>query len=365
MPNPDISAVGDHFMVGLRPTTTLHSLDRALLADLRPAGIVLFKSNFQHDQPYAVWAETYGRLIADVRAAVGRGRLLIGIDHEGGRVCRMPPPITRFAYPARWADQAEAVGRAMGSELASLGVNLDFAPVLDIHSNPSNPVIGPRSFGTTAEAVSKAALVFMAALQSQGVLACGKHFPGHVDTDKDSHHELPVSRRDLDGLRQRELKPFVAAIQAGVPMIMTSHVMLPEIDPDAPATMSRRLIHDLLREELGFKGVIVSDDIGMHAVSRAFEEPSATVQLFGAGTDLMMVCAHWTDTERVRDFAQALMNGLREGKIAADWDAQSRHRIRDLLAHAQQNTVAPLSEDILASHRTAGALFHADTVETA
>jgi len=363
MSNPGISAVGDHFMVGLRPSTTLHPLDRALLGDLRPAGVVLFKSNFLQDQPYALWTEAYARLIADVRSAVGRDRLLIGIDHEGGRVCRTPPPITRFAYAARWAAQADSVGRAMGSELASLAVNLDFAPVLDIHSNPSNPVIGPRSFGTTAEGVSKAGLAFMAALQSQGVLACGKHFPGHGDTDKDSHHELPVLRRDLPGLRQRELKPFVAAIDAGIPMVMTSHLLLPEIDPGSPATMSRRIIHGLLREELGFKGVIVSDDIGMHAVSRLFEEPSATVRLFGAGTDLMMVCAHWTDTERCRGFAQALLTALEEGAIAADWDTQSRQRIRELLARAPQNAVAPLSEDVLASHRAAGALFQADTAE--
>jgi beta-N-acetylhexosaminidase len=363
MSKPDISAVGDHFIVGLRPSTTLHPLDRALLADLRPAGVILFKSNFLQDQPYPVWVEAYGRLIADVRSAVGRDRLLIGIDHEGGRVCRTPPPITRFAYAARWAAQADSVGRAMGSELASLGVNLDFAPVLDIHSNPGNPVIGARSFGTTAAAVSKAALAFMAALQSQGVLACGKHFPGHGDTDEDSHHELPVLRRDLAGLRQRELQPFVAAIQVGIPMIMTSHLLLPQIDAGSPATMSRRLIYELLREELRFEGVIVSDDIGMHAVSRLFEEPSATVRLFGAGTDLMMVCAHWTDTERCRGFAQALMMALKGGQIAPAWDTQSRQRIHELLARAPQNPVAPLSEELLRAHRTAGALFQADTAE--
>lgn len=363
MSKKDISAVGDHFVVGLRPTATLHPLDRALLADLRPAGVVLFKSNFLQDQPYAAWIETYTRLIAEVRSAIGRDRLLIGIDHEGGRVCRTPVPITRFAYAARWADQAGPVGHVMGSELASLGVNLDFAPVLDIHSNPANPVVGPRSFGSTAEAVSKAALAFMSALQSEGVLACGKHFPGHGDTDKDSHYELPVLRRDLAELRQRELRPFMAAIAAGVPMIMTSHLLVPQVDPGTPVTMSRRFVHDLLREELGFKGVIVSDDIGMHAVSRLFENPSATGQLFSAGTDLMMVCAHWTDTERCRGFADALMTASQEGEIAAEWDAQSRQRIQQLLARAPQNPVAPLSEEVLVSHRTAGPLFQADTGE--
>ena len=204
----DISQVGEHFLVGLRPSATLDPRDRALLSDLRPAGVVLFRSNFLHDAPYELWLVSHARLIADVRDAVGRERLLIAIDHEGGRVCRTPPPITRFSYAARWAGQAAAVGQAMGAELASLGVNVDFAPVLDIHSNPANPVIGPRSFGTTAEAVIPAGLQLMEALQAQGVIPCGKHFPGHGDTSQDSHRELPVLNLDLTALRERELKPL-------------------------------------------------------------------------------------------------------------------------------------------------------------
>src|SRR5262245_28882542 len=196
----DISLAGDHFLIGLRPTAQLHERDRALLAELRPAGVVLFKSNFLHDQPYERWLEVHRKLIADVRAAIGRDRIFIGIDHEGGRVCRTPAPITRFSYAAQWAAQAEAVAHAMGVELASLGVNLNFAPVLDIHSNPANPVIGPRALGTTSERVTAAALAFMEGMQAESVLACGKHFPGHGDTDKDSHHELPVLDQDLDAL---------------------------------------------------------------------------------------------------------------------------------------------------------------------
>src|SRR5580692_10375534 len=133
----DLASVGHHFMLGLRPTTTLDPLDRALLGDLKPAGVVFFKSNFPHDLPYAAWLESHAALIADIREATGRERLFIAIDHEGGRVCRTPPPITRYAYAARWAGQAARVGRAMGRELASLGVNLNFAPVLDIHTNPA------------------------------------------------------------------------------------------------------------------------------------------------------------------------------------------------------------------------------------
>ncbi len=363
MSKPDISSVGDHFLIGLRPSVRLHERDRALLADLRPAGVILFKSNFQHDQPYEPWLETHRKLIADVREAVGRDRIFIGIDHEGGRVCRTPAPITRFSYAARWAAQASAVGHAMGVELASLGVNLNFAPVLDIHSNPANPVIGARSFGSSSEQVVASALAFMTAMQAGKVLACGKHFPGHGDTDTDSHRELPVLNQDLDGLRARELKPFRAAIEAGIPMIMTSHLLLPKLDPTEPVTLSRTFGQDILRGELGFNGVVVSDDIGMRAVSRMFDDPTAAVRLLLAGTDLMMVCAYWTDTDRCRGFAEAMISAQQQGVISANATAQSRERVHSLLRRASQNPVTALSADVFERHKAAGALFTAETAE--
>jgi beta-N-acetylhexosaminidase len=363
MSKTPVSAVGDHFLIGLRPTVELHQRDRALLADLRPAGVVLFKSNFLHEHPYDEWLRAHSKLIADVREIIGRERLFIGIDHEGGRVCRTPAPVTRFSYATRWAGQAEAVGRAMGIELASLGVNLNFAPVLDIHSNPANPVIGARAFGTTSEQVTAAALAFMRAMQAQKVLACGKHFPGHGDTDTDSHRELPVLHRDLEGLRARELKPFRAAIEAGIPMIMTSHLLLPQLDPLEPVTLSRKFGQEILRGELGFRGVIVSDDIGMHAVSRMFDDPTAAVRLLLASTDLMMVCSYWTDTDRCRDFAEAVISAQESGVIPPRMAAQSRERVHSLLMRAPQNAVAPLSDEVFQRHRTAGALFAAETAE--
>jgi beta-N-acetylhexosaminidase len=363
MSSLDISQAGHHFLVGLRPTVHLDARDRALLEDLRPAGVILFKSNFIQDQPYERWLDAYRRLIADVRAAVGRERILIGIDHEGGRVCRTPAPITRFAYAERWAANAGAVGRAMGVELSSLGVNLNFAPVLDIHSNPANPVIGARSFGSSSEQVTAAALDFIAAQQSAGVLACGKHFPGHGDTATDSHHELPVLARDLEGLRSRELKPFVAAIGAGIPMIMTSHLLLPRLDPVEPVTLSRWFGRQLLREELGFRGVVVSDDIGMHAVSRMFDDPTAAARLLLAGTDLMMVCAYWTDTDRCRGFAEAMITAQQRGVIPAELESQSRERVESLLMRAHQNEVRLLAAEVFEAHRQVAPLFGAETAE--
>ena len=358
----DLSAAGDHFLIGLRPTARLAEADRALLTDLRPAGVILFKSNFVHDRPYAQWLEVHARLIEDVRAAVGRERLLLAIDHEGGRVCRTPSPVTRFSYAARWASEAAAVGRAMGVELASLGLNLDFAPVLDIHSNPANPVIGARAFASDGAAVTRAALAFMQGLEGAGVLACGKHFPGHGDTDTDSHRELPVLQQDLPALRARELGPFQAAIRAGIPMLMTAHILLPRIDPGDPVTLSRTF-GTLLRDELGFDGVVVSDDIGMHAVSRLFEDPQQAVRLLQAGTDLMMVCAHWTDTERSRGFARAMLAARAQGQIDEEAEARSRERIRRLLERAKQPGVQALPMSVFEEHARSAALFAEQTVE--
>jgi beta-N-acetylhexosaminidase len=250
----------------------------------------------------------------------------------------------------------------MGRELAALGFNLNFAPVLDIHSNPANPVIGLRAFGTDGKSVAAAALAFAAAMQAEGVLACGKHFPGHGDTDTDSHRELPVLRLNLAALRARELQPFAAAIRAGLPMLMTAHVLLPEIDPHDPVTLSKSF-GGLLRHELGYDGVVVSDDIGMHAVSKRFDDPRQAVRLLQAETDLMMVCAHWTDTERARGFARAIIEAGARGELEPGTEARSRARIDRLLQRAAQNEVIALAPEVFAEHAAAAPLFEAATVE--
>ena len=358
-----IDAVGDHFLVGLRPTPELHDLDRALLRDLRPAGVILYKSNFRHDLPYAAWLESHARLISEIRAATGRSRMFIAIDHEGGRVCRTPPPLTRFSYAARWAKDAAEVGRAMGRELSSLGVNLNFAPVLDIDTNPDNPVIGERAFGRTAEAVIAAALPFMHAMEAENVVACGKHFPGHGDTSVDSHLGLPSQGLGVEALRARELRPFAAAIEAKIAMIMTSHILFPNIDADAPVTLSRRFATQILRDELGFDGVAVSDDIGMGAMKGVFDAADAAADFIAAGCDMLMVCAHFTDSDRARGFAGAIVRAIEAGRLDASLLARSRARIEALLERTPMNEVELLPESVLSAHSAAGALFAAPTVE--
>ncbi len=363
MSEADLASVGQHFMLGLRPTTTLDARDKRLLSDLRPAGVILYKSNFRHDLPYPEWLASHADLIAAVREATGREKLFIAIDHEGARVCRTPPPITRYAHARSWGDHAGQVGAAMGVELASLGVNVNFAPVLDVDSNPQNPVIAARSFGQTPETVIAKAGPFIEQMEANGVRACGKHFPGHGDTQVDSHHELPIIDATLDALRSRELKPFAAAIENGIGMIMTSHILFKALDDALPATLSRRINHELLRRELGFEGVIVSDDVGMRAVSSMFENADTAVRFMSAGNDMLMICPHWTDTERARTLARSIIDGRRTGALDHRLLARAHERIDIMLAATPQNDVHPLSDDVFRRHAQIGPLFSGETVE--
>jgi beta-N-acetylhexosaminidase len=340
-----LAVLGEHFLIGLRPTPDLHPDDRRLLETLRPAGVIAFRGNFDAEAPYEQWRARFAQLVADARAAIGRERALVCIDHEGGTVLRPPAPITPFAFARQWADRAGAVGAAMAAELASLGINLDFAPVVDIDSNPANPVIGPRAFGATADEVIAAALPFIEGLQRGGVLACAKHFPGHGDTAVDSHHGLPTLDLDRAQLHARELRPF-AAVAPHVHLVMTAHILFPRIDPDVPATMSRTLVTDVLRGELGYRGAVVTDDIGMRAVSAMFDAPGAAARVLASGTDLIMVCSHWSSTDR----AYALAEDLARAQLPAELLAASGARIHALLAAAPPHTPHALPPERFAAH---------------
>jgi beta-N-acetylhexosaminidase len=181
------------------------------------------------------------------------------------------------------------VGRALGGELAALGIGWDFAPVLDVHTNPRNPVIGNRAFGSKVETVTDHALAFWRGLHDAGLLGCGKHYPGHGDTQADSHLELPRVEHGDGRLRAVELAPFAAAARAGIEAIMTAHVLYPAWDKGAPATLSRRIAHDILRDEIGFVGLLVSDDLGMRAVADNYAVEDLVVESLLAGVDHFLV----------------------------------------------------------------------------
>jgi beta-N-acetylhexosaminidase len=268
------------------PGPRLDAATRRALGRLLPSGIILFRRNIEN-------LEQLGSLVTELHALPSRP--LVSIDHEGETVTRLGPPFTRFPVAAEVGrsndpDLAQAVGRAMGSELASAGIDIDFAPVLDVHSNPANPIIGKRAFATDPDRAGNLGVAFMRGLHAGGVLSCGKHFPGHGDTDRDSHSELPLVARNRAELEAVELKPFRAAVAAGVPMLMTAHVLYPALDPLRPATLSRPILHDLLRGEIGFRGVVVSDDLEMGAIRQHGAVPDAAVEALAAGVDWLLVC---------------------------------------------------------------------------
>ena len=223
----------------------------------------------------------------------------IAIDEEGGRVHRLPPPFTHFPAAAVLGktanpDLAFRVGRAVAHEIALLGINLNFAPVLDVGSNAANPIIGDRSFGETPERVAAMALAWGEGLSSGGVIPCGKHFPGHGNTDTDSHLDLPVVAKSLSELHKVELTPFIRACRSEMPALMTAHVRFPALDRELPATLSRRIVTGVLREELGFKGVVFSDDMEMKAIAGNFDFAEAGLLAVRAGIDMLLYCQDLT-----------------------------------------------------------------------
>ena len=349
--NPsDFQKVGQHFLIGLQKSVKLTDHDVRLLTTLRPAGIILFRDNFKHGAPYKEWLSWLRNLIESARDCVQRKSLLISIDHECGAVFRPPPPITNFGPAAKWTKKSAEVGTAVGIELRSLGINLNYAPVVDIHTNPANPVIGTRAFGTTCELVIESARNFLLSMEREGVIGCPKHFPGHGDTKIDSHYGLPILPSSLEELRRRELLPFAAMIKAGAKMIMSAHIFFPSIDALYPATMSPLFLTDLLRGELGFQGLITTDDIGMGAVSALFEKPGAAARTIQAGCDLIMMSAHWADTTRCIGLAQDLLDYLNDGTENHTLFRASQNRIDKLLSEAPAHSVVAFPDALFAAH---------------
>ena len=244
--------------------------------------------------------------------------LFLPTDQEGGRVARFgTTPFTRM--PSALAiggrgdtDLAYRAARATAKELAAVGVNWDFAPVADINSNPQNPVIGDRSFGARVEEVVPMVVAQTKGYQDGGVLACVKHFPGHGDTALDSHYDLPVLNFTLSDIQQRELIPFIAAIDAGAAAVMTAHILFPALDPDLPATLSPHILTGLLREQLGFEGLIVTDCLEMKAVADRWGTARASVLAAKAGADVLLVCH---TLARQRETYDTLLAAARTGEL--------------------------------------------------
>ncbi|MBL7684771.1 MAG: beta-N-acetylhexosaminidase, partial [Deltaproteobacteria bacterium] len=237
--------------------TTVPSYLKKLITENQLAGVILFKRNIESKEQVKALNEEFQSLNPQIP-------LLISVDHEGGRVFRLPPPFTQIGTARsiteaclKEPNTAFETGALMGRELNEVGFNLNYAPVLDVDSNPANPIIGDRSYGCDPQTVSKIALELVRGLRSQGIIPCGKHFPGHGDTALDSHLALPYVEQDLDRLESIELPPFQAAVDANIEMLMTAHVMYPVLDDQNPATLSYQIITQLLRQKMGYDGVVI------------------------------------------------------------------------------------------------------------
>jgi beta-N-acetylhexosaminidase len=315
--------IGQLIMAGFDGTTVPRAL-KAMAAEFDLGGVILFARNVESPEQVTELAVEAWDLHQDLP-------LWISLDQEGGRVARLRDGFTRWPPMITLGrsgdeDLARRFARALAAELAAVGITLDYAPVLDILTNPDNPAIGDRALAGEAEMVARMGAAIIETLHTSGIAACGKHFPGHGDTSVDSHHELPVVEHDLRRLRALELVPFTRAIAAGVAAIMTAHVLVPAIDERSPATMSRAIVHDLLRQELGFDGVILTDDLDMGALASRYEIAEIAVGAIAAGCDGLLLCG--PDHDRQHRALEALIRATERGalSLASVERSMTRHR---------------------------------------
>jgi len=316
--------LGELFLVGFNGYE-LSDDTAAFLSQAQIGGAILFSNNY--DIPSQL-AELTNQ-IQECRTT--EFPLWIGVDHEGGRVQRFKKGFTKIPDAASIGATnspklAFEIAEIMAKELRTVGVNLNFVPVCDIASNPKNPVIGNRSFGANEDIVSKMASGFLRGHLVQGVQACVKHFPGHGDTNTDSHLALPKVDTSLEILKNRELKPFSKAFKSHCSMVMTAHILNPNIDPEFPATLSSKTIRELLRKEMRFSRVVVTDDMEMKAITDNFGTEDAPRLALEAGCDLLI----YRSEAKARHAYEALIHALEAGKLSADVVIEAANRVKEL-----------------------------------
>lgn len=358
----ELHTAGQHIILGLADTK-LSDLDKKLIEAIQPRGVLLLKRNFLQDVEYAKWSEIWAQMLSDIRARISHSDLIVSIDHEGGRVHRLPEPITKFPAPRYFREHSYDVGVAMAKELTSLGINVSWSPCADVNSNPKNPVIGERAFGNTPDYVARHACQFAAGLEFGGLIGCAKHFPGHGDTDVDSHFALPTVNRNLADIIKTELVPFQALIHQGISCVMTAHILFPQIDPSNPATLSQKILGEILRQQLGFQGVIVSDDMDMLAVRPLVEKSQALGGALAAGLDLFILARHPTcDDTRPLQVAKNLADAINSNP---EYNQKSLERIKNYISQRILSpTVMQLDQSTLDKHKQlAQSLFSPQALE--
>jgi beta-N-acetylhexosaminidase len=319
-------------VVGFSGTTAPDELRRAVAGGL--GAVILFTRN-------VAGAEQVSALTAALRAE--RPDLIIAIDHEGGEFSHLSPanpwPLAspRVLGDLDDVDLTRASARDAAATLASLGIDLMLAPSVDVNSNPANPIISTRSFGTTADVVSRHGVAFVEGVHEAGIAACPKHFPGHGDVSVDSHSDLPRVDRSIDEVHAVELAPFRATIAAGADVVMSAHIVFSAYD-DRPATLSHRVLTGLLREELGFTGVITTDALEMQAITKNRSIEDAAVASIAAGADLAMIAVGSADPSAL---IARVVDAVGNGTLPAERVTDAAARVRTLAASLAQRTRQP------------------------
>jgi beta-N-acetylhexosaminidase len=323
--------IGQLFMVGFLGTSVTPDL-ASFIKKYKPGGVILFSRNLES-------VEQMVDLTNGLQACSPHSPLLISIDQEGGRVSRLPKGFTIFPPcdllgRCNSSELAYAAAATIAKELRAVGVNMNMAPVLDVNSNPANPVIGDRAFGTTPDVVCELGLATAAGLQDNKVVACGKHFPGHGDTSVDSHKELPVVEASRERLEAVEFPPFRRAVAQNVASMMTAHVLYRALDPELPATLSPAIITKFLRQELQYDGVVLTDDLEMHAIIDHYGVEDAAVRAVLAGCDVLLIC-------KDRDREVAAFEAV-EQAVASDTISMGRLNVSaDRIARLKDRFIAP------------------------
>jgi beta-N-acetylhexosaminidase len=301
---------------------------KTLISTYHVGGFILLGQNVKNTNQMLTLINS----LKETNSSVSTIPLFLGIDEEGGRVTRMPSeftnlPTNKAIGQVNNSSFSYKIGEILGQELKAFGLNIDFAPVLDINSNPKNPIIGDRSFGTNSTVVSKLGIQTMKGIQAQNIISAVKHFPGHGDTSVDSHIGLPVVYNDLNRLNSLELIPFSGAIKNGADMVMVAHILLPKIDSNNPASFSKTIITNILRKSLNFDGVVITDDMTMGAIVNNYNIGDAAVKSLNAGTDIILVC-HGFDKETA--VLKAIKNSVTNGTISQKSIDEKVYRILKL-----------------------------------
>lgn len=318
--------IGQMVLVGLEGTS-MQAHAREMIDTYKVTGFILYKDN--------ITGSAQTRALLTQLKEQNRANpfpLWLSVDQEGGRVDRFPAeyvkiPTMHEVGKTNKPAYSNLIGQALGEEVRSLGFNMDFAPVLDVNNNPNNPVIGDRSFGATPDVVIQHGIQVLKGIQSKQVVPVVKHFPGHGDTSVDSHLELPVIPKSLDALRAFELKPFAEAIRQQADAVMVGHLLLPKLDETNPATLSPKVITDLLRGELKFDGVVITDDMTMGGITKHAGIGDAAVRSVQAGSDILLV-GH--DYEQQKAVLQALKGAVQNGTLSEKRLEASIYRIAKL-----------------------------------